>query len=387
MPDVVLERSAQRGRLQRQRRHDVPARSRLRRGRHVRRPRATPRRPTRARSAATTTSSIPTSSRSTARAARASRRTSRTRGARHAQRRLGGTQRSTWRTSRACRAATDRSSRTRRSPAGRSAEPGRGRDPLLEPLRLEPEPFQITDCPAGITPGVTSVDAAMHGTAIGKAFHITTTAPVVAYDIFPYGGGRARRRARRCSSRRARGTRTTSRSTRSRRTRPCRTRSPSSRSPPRRTEHARDDPPTAAIVGGTASPRSPRTRTGTYTLNAGQYLQLTQDAELTGTPIHSDKPIGVWGGATCLNIDVSDTACDSAHQQLSPVTALGHEYAACATAIATAPRRARTSSCRGASSARSTARRSRTSRRRRAARRSRSTSGRSPSSGPRRRSS
>jgi hypothetical protein len=44
-------------------------------------------------------------------------------------------------------------------------------------------------CPAGITPGVTNADAALHATGIGHAFHITTTAPVSAYDIFPYGGG------------------------------------------------------------------------------------------------------------------------------------------------------------------------------------------------------
>ena len=41
----------------------------------------------------------------------------------------------------------------------------------------------------GITPAYTTADAAAHGTGIGNAFHITTSAPVVAYDIFPYGGG------------------------------------------------------------------------------------------------------------------------------------------------------------------------------------------------------
>src|SRR5207247_417872 len=45
------------------------------------------------------------------------------------------------------------------------------------------------DCPAGITPAVTGEDPAAHGTGYGKAFHITTSRPVVAYDIYPYGGG------------------------------------------------------------------------------------------------------------------------------------------------------------------------------------------------------
>jgi hypothetical protein len=47
----------------------------------------------------------------------------------------------------------------------------------------------LTDCPAGVTPAVTAEDAAVHGTGLGSAFHITTSAPIVAYDIFPYGGG------------------------------------------------------------------------------------------------------------------------------------------------------------------------------------------------------
>src|SRR2546423_3998453 len=47
----------------------------------------------------------------------------------------------------------------------------------------------LTSCPAGVTPAVTATDAAVHGTARGSAFHITTSAPIVAYDIFPYGGG------------------------------------------------------------------------------------------------------------------------------------------------------------------------------------------------------
>ena len=45
------------------------------------------------------------------------------------------------------------------------------------------------DCPTGITPAITSQDAALHGTGIGNAFHMTTDRPVAAYDIYPYGGG------------------------------------------------------------------------------------------------------------------------------------------------------------------------------------------------------
>jgi hypothetical protein len=84
--------------------------------------------------------------------------------------------------------------------------------------------------------------------------------------------------------------------------------------------------PTAAIVGGNGVAPTGANQPKMYSLNRGQYMQITQDAELTGTPILANKPIGVWGGASCLNIDVNDQACDSAHQQLFPVSALGHEY-------------------------------------------------------------
>src|SRR5262249_43745678 len=46
------------------------------------------------------------------------------------------------------------------------------------------------------------------------------------------------------------------------------------------------------------------------------------------SPIQSDKPVSVWGGSSCMNIPVGVAACDSAHQQLLPISALGHEYLA-----------------------------------------------------------
>ena len=84
--------------------------------------------------------------------------------------------------------------------------------------------------------------------------------------------------------------------------------------------------PGVAIVGGTGVAAAPAGKAVTYTLQQGQVLQLKQAGELNGSPIQSDQPIGVWGGASCMNIGVGDAACDSAHQQLPPVKALGSEY-------------------------------------------------------------
>ena len=191
-----------------------------------------------------------------------------------------------------------------------------------------PSPFQITDCPKGITPGISTADAAIHGTGIGHAFHLTSTAPIVAYDMLPFGGGQ-------------------SAATSATLLVPtsawdvnyiavnayAKSQAALAAQPFFEVAASQDAThvtiaPTAAVVGGNGVAPIPANGTGTYTLNAGEYLQITQDAELSGTPIQADKPVGVWGGATCLNIDVNDTACDSAHQQLFPVATLGHEYTA-----------------------------------------------------------
>ena len=66
----------------------------------------------------------------------------------------------------------------------------------------------------------------------------------------------------------------------------------------------------------------------TYTLNAGEFLQITQTEELTGSPIQSTKPVGVFGASACMQVPSGVFDCDSAHQQIPPVRALGSEYAA-----------------------------------------------------------
>ncbi|MCK6592620.1 MAG: IgGFc-binding protein, partial [Polyangiaceae bacterium] len=64
----------------------------------------------------------------------------------------------------------------------------------------------------------------------------------------------------------------------------------------------------------------------TYSMMKGQSLTFEQEAELTGSPILSTKPVGVIGASGCINIDAC--CCDGAHQQIPPVRALGSEYVA-----------------------------------------------------------
>ncbi|HTR53677.1 MAG TPA: IgGFc-binding protein [Kofleriaceae bacterium] len=183
-------------------------------------------------------------------------------------------------------------------------------------------------CPSGITPAVTATDAAVHGTGLGQAFHITTSAPVVAYDIFPYGGGDSAATS----------------ATLLLPTSAWDTSYVAVDAFRKSTIVSEAQPfieivgqaaitnvtlrPTAAIAGGGGVGPATQGANVTYQVAAGQVLQLTQDAELNGTPITADQPVGVWGGATCLSVDVGDDACDSAHQEIPPVRALGDRYAA-----------------------------------------------------------
>jgi hypothetical protein len=184
-------------------------------------------------------------------------------------------------------------------------------------------------CPTGITPAVT-VDPAVHGTGLGKGFHITTDGPAVAYQIFPYGGGNAA---------------ITSASL----LLPvsawdvnyvavnafAQTQIPSNYGGlPSLDILASEDgtqvtiSPVAAITAGTSVAAAPQGTPTVYNLSKGQYVQFTQGAELTGSAILANNPIAVFGGNSCMNIPATEAACDTGAQQIPPVRALGSEYAA-----------------------------------------------------------
>ena len=183
-----------------------------------------------------------------------------------------------------------------------------------------------TDCPAGTTPAVTSELANVHGTGVGKAFHIVTSAPVVAYDMYPYGGGQSAWTSATMLIP------TSAWDTNYIAVNAYANNDFAIDSMPTLAIVAQEDAthitlrPTAAIAGGGGVAGAPKGKPATYTLDHGQILQFSQPAELTGSPIQSDKPIGVWGGATCLNVPTDKRSADGAHQQLPPVRALGHEY-------------------------------------------------------------
>ncbi len=200
-------------------------------------------------------------------------------------------------------------------------------DDLLAPNQTAILFLAGVDCFPGADP-FSPVDAAVHGTGHGKAYRIRTTAPVIAYDMYPYNGGTlAATSATLLLPTSAWGLNYVGVNAFRKSVQ-----APDGE-PFMALVGATDDTtvtirPTAAIAGGPGVPPAAQDVPTTFTLGRGQVLQLTQPTELSGSVIQSDKPIGLWGGATCLSIDIGDGACDSAHQQIPPVKTLGHRYAA-----------------------------------------------------------
>ena len=206
------------------------------------------------------------------------------------------------------------------------------RDPAALNDPTPGNPRVLASCPDGITPAI-SADGAIHGSGIGTAFHISTNVPVVAYQMLPYGGGRARVTGATlllptnvwdtnylaANAYQAANLITTD------------------RAQPTLAIVARTDgthvtiDPTSAIVANDAGSfaGSGAGVPVTYTLAKGQYLQVSQNDELTGSPIVSDAPVGVIGGSTLMDVPVTqEQRADGAEQMLPPVRALGNEYVA-----------------------------------------------------------
>ena len=198
---------------------------------------------------------------------------------------------------------------------------GNGQALTYEPLpdgKLPPNEVAIVflagsgfiECPAGVQPP---------GSFNGQPFHLVTSAPVVAYDIDPYGGGDSAVTSASLLIP------TSAWDTNYVAVAPWPF-GPNSQNPRLTITASEDDTmvtinPVADIPGVTTA-NTPYT----FTLSKGQAMKFEQQAELTGSAILSDKPIGVIGSSGCINIDAC--CCDGAHQQIPPVRALGSEYVA-----------------------------------------------------------
>lgn len=181
-------------------------------------------------------------------------------------------------------------------------------------------------CPA---PAARGPEAFFTGTGYGRAFHVRTDMPIVAYQMLPYGGGDAgiagsslliptsawdvnyvAVNAYQFSAL-----------------------SLGAYEPSLNIVAASDGTeitirPRVPILGGASVASTAANTPVTYQLDAGEVLQISQPEELTGSPIQASAPIGVFAGHQCMRVPSDVSQCDHGEQQIPPVRALGYEYAA-----------------------------------------------------------
>ena len=180
-------------------------------------------------------------------------------------------------------------------------------------------------CPTGVVPAITT-DPAVHGTALGNAFHIKTSLPATAADYVPFGASAYIASATVLRPTHAWGVNYV--------VVDGYVASQISGGVPSTDIVAMQDntsitiTPVADIVGSGTVAAAAANQAQQYALSKGQVLQVTQKADLTGSLVQSNNPIGVWGAHTCMNIDPTTGYCDSGHQQIPDVNTLGSDYAA-----------------------------------------------------------
>jgi hypothetical protein len=174
-------------------------------------------------------------------------------------------------------------------------------------------------CPV---PSAMTAGPMVKGTGKGRSFHLKTNVPVVAYQMSPYGGGNAAVTGASLLI-------------------------PTSAwdvnyigvnaykygiAPPSMNIIALEDGtdvtlvPVAAVSGGGGLPSGAANSPLSFSLGAGEMAQFSQNAELTGSVISSNKPIGLMGGQKSLNVPVGVSYADHAEQMIPPVRAMGSEY-------------------------------------------------------------
>jgi hypothetical protein len=207
-------------------------------------------------------------------------------------------------------------------------------------LFMDQDPTSSNETPltCPIPPAVNATDgtqlytATAANTGMGYAWHIVTDVPVTAYDMLPYGGALSYLPSAELLIP------TTAWTTNYFGIVPFRGDADSSEGPQWGQIVASQDgtvvkvvPNTVTLPAGTMVASAPEGTVTTYTLNAGQYVQWQDSMEMSDTVISSNYPIGFSGGLAydCyMSVTSTGGGCDSAHQQIPPISALGNDYVA-----------------------------------------------------------
>jgi IgGFc binding protein len=191
-----------------------------------------------------------------------------------------------------------------------------------------PEQADRMPCPDGVV-AATAIDPVPEGTGIGSSFHLVTSAPVGLAAIYPFGGAPTFLPSatlllpaptwgkqhvivnawERITVQIAAG----------------------GGWPAAQIVASEDDTevtivPTHTIQDGAGVVGKLAHVPATYRLRKGQFLQLHQAEELSGSIVTSNKPASVFGGHECMFIPSSRWACDMALQQLPAFEQWGSEY-------------------------------------------------------------
>ncbi len=85
--------------------------------------------------------------------------------------------------------------------------------------------------------------------------------------------------------------------------------------------------PNTDLSGSSSVTPAAKNTVGTWSLSKGQVLQISQTTGFTGSPIETNKPVGMFGGSEQTYIPASFQAADMTQQQIAPISAWGNEYA------------------------------------------------------------
>lgn len=180
------------------------------------------------------------------------------------------------------------------------------------------DPLRVS-CPK---PSWKTTSTQINGSGVGSAFNITTSAPVVAYDVYPWGGATSyATSASLLFPTTSWGTNVVTADAWEQASGNPFTQIVASQDNTKVTFVPKSNIPATGIV-----PAMPANVPANLTLMRGDFLQIEQPSRLAGSLLSADKPVSVWGGSSCMNIPTDLDACDAAHQQLLPVQSLGNEY-------------------------------------------------------------
>jgi hypothetical protein len=200
-------------------------------------------------------------------------------------------------------------------------------------------------CPNGVNVAYQGTNPVISGTGRGHAFHITSSAPVAAYDIYPYGGPNSSSPMSGATLLLPTSVWDTNYVVASAYNSSNVASMAGGANIPTNGGRsyilfvASEDGtilminPVADIVGGIGVNSGLKGAPVTYPLNRGESIQFEQPLDLSGSALLANKPIGTWGGHSGMSIMLANSlstvgGTDAAHQQIPPVSTLGSEYVA-----------------------------------------------------------